>query len=333
MKTVIGLLCAVAIALFLAFRHSPDAEQSRLIATPDEAAAEAAQAPHETNETAAEMRSAVANQSASIAQAADPVQAFQMATDLLAFVQQWEADAPHDRRAATAVAMALEACALLSAIGVARFSAGFDPSMPDHPARQQALVRHLARCEPLIAARSGLAERAKELFASAAAAGEPQARAWMLRERAKEQLLEQAVSGHRHPSPADPQQRTALATELLEILLSKDPHAILTIGDVAPGHYAGLFAPGSPVDAFFGSPYSSLLLACHLGLDCSANGAFLRDACVGLMPCGYGSVEQYLRMNLLPPNVYESVDRLAREMAAHIGSGNAEGLVRGKTKP
>lgn len=115
------------------------------------------------------------------------------------------------------------------------------------------------------------------------------------------------------------------AARVRTVLASKDPEAINALAS-AMGRASDRRDVMSRYSGDRVYEYAWRLVACDLGMDCSAESYMVRQLCVFGGACVNGDLKEVYRQSALSPEEYERATASEREILAHITNGNIDGL-------
>lgn len=121
----------------------------------------------------------------------------------------------------------------------------------------------------------------------------------------------------RAPEPTSRRVRTVLA--------SKEPEAINALA-AAMGRASGRQDVMSRYSGERVYEYAWRLVACDLGMDCSAESYMVRQLCVFGGTCVNGDLKEVYRQSALSPEEYERATASEREILAYVTHGSIDGL-------
>jgi hypothetical protein len=190
-----------------------------------------------------------------------------------------------------------------------QFLAGIAQGDPNAAARIAAYdsVDDVSRCLRFQGVR--IAQRdIDDMYEASAQMGDPRAQAKLIASEITRQLQSHAQGENAPP----PKLSSDDVVRIVSILETRDPEAILTIGSLlsqAPLNQQIHIGPNGEIpetSAFIGAWN---LVACDLGLECSAQHRELQQACAFASYCGAGTFEEHYQTFMVSPYVAQLAQR------------------------
>ena len=190
-----------------------------------------------------------------------------------------------------------------------QFLAGIPPSDPNAAARIAAYdsVDDVSRCLRFQGVKISQRD-IDDMYQASAQMGDARAQAKLIASEITKQLQSHA----RDESAPPPKLSSDDVARIVSILETRDPEAILSIGSLlsqAPLNQQIRIGPNGEIpetSAFIGAWN---LVACDLGLECTAQHRELQQACAFAGYCGAGQFEEHYQTFMASPYVYQLAQR------------------------
>jgi hypothetical protein len=229
-------------------------------------------------------------------------ESFESAHDLLSFVEQLEAEAERDHRAALLVARAYHECLFFSDPRPAQNAVQQARKFRDDRSILFEIARGEQRCKNFVLSKMVTPETARSQMLKAAKLGSEVATARELRTLTADWSPEQ------------------IRMEIFRLLQSRDPEVLAALSDnLVLLSTRNLFEPGSTLSQLANHQWAAILAACQLGVDCGRNSQYVRNFCLQGMPCSSPDLLQHLMVTYgqtLTELDYELARRVAEDFRA-----------------
>lgn len=223
------------------------------------------------------------------------------------------------------------------------FVEGLEPKLADDPGARTAYAEAMAECAPLSVDRNYLAHLAgnvvrsvpRYMIAAYRARCEALAQQKLITSDEVTQLLLQAANGGDIMAQAKlfaarPERYSPDVAEdqILAILRSGDPYAINELSGAFAHEASTSMSPyaGTTVDSF-----AWQLVACDLGMDCSASSYIVRQLCLFGDICGSGDLRNVLEQSVFSPRDFSRLEQTEAYVFNAISNRDLQALVTSST--